>query len=174
MKRRSFLAASAAATLAKPALAQSAKPLVFVPQGNLVTMDAVWTTATTTRNAANMVYETLYGRDAKMNPKPQMVEGAVVEEDASIADSVLLPGARVAASASVEGKAVLKELRVAGKSGYVCTFTDASLVGKPPAKDNYKTLTSCFVYLGDNGRFPYGPRPLDEIRAFALEIGRYF
>ena len=81
MKRRSFLAASAAATLAKPALAQSAKPLVFVPQGNLVTMDAVWTTATTTRNAANMVYETLYGRDAKMNPKPQMVEGAVVEED---------------------------------------------------------------------------------------------
>ena len=31
-----------------------------------------------------------------------------------------------------------------------------------------------FVYLGDNGRFPYGPRPLDEIRAFALEIGRFF
>jgi glutamate racemase len=30
-----------------------------------------------------------------------------------------------------------------------------------------------FVYLGDTGRFPYGPRPLDEIRAFALEIGRY-
>jgi glutamate racemase len=30
-----------------------------------------------------------------------------------------------------------------------------------------------FVYLGDNGRFPYGPRPLDEIRGFALEIGRF-
>ena len=80
MKRRSFLAASAAVALAKPAIAQSAKPLVFVPQGNVVTMDAVWTTATTTRNAANMVYETLYGRDAKMNPKPQMVEGALVED----------------------------------------------------------------------------------------------
>lgn len=80
MKRRSFLAASAAAALAKPAIAQSAKPLVFVPQGNVVTMDAVWTTATTTRNAANMVYETLYGRDAKMNPKPQMLEGALVED----------------------------------------------------------------------------------------------
>jgi glutamate racemase len=25
-------------------------------------------------------------------------------------------------------------------------------------------------YLGDNGRFPYGPRPLEEIRGFALEI----
>jgi len=29
------------------------------------------------------------------------------------------------------------------------------------------------IYLGDNARLPYGPRPLDEIRRFALEIGRY-
>src|SRR6185369_16449418 len=29
------------------------------------------------------------------------------------------------------------------------------------------------VYLGDNGRFPYGPRPLQEIRTFALEIAGY-
>ena len=29
------------------------------------------------------------------------------------------------------------------------------------------------VYLGDNARLPYGPRPLTEIRAFALEIGRH-
>jgi glutamate racemase len=28
------------------------------------------------------------------------------------------------------------------------------------------------VYLGDNARLPYGPRPLAEIRGFALEIGR--
>ena len=28
------------------------------------------------------------------------------------------------------------------------------------------------VYLGDNARLPYGPRPLDEIRRFALEVGR--
>ena len=30
-----------------------------------------------------------------------------------------------------------------------------------------------FVYLGDHARLPYGPRPLDEIRRFALEIGGY-
>jgi glutamate racemase len=30
-----------------------------------------------------------------------------------------------------------------------------------------------FVYLGDHARLPYGPRPLDEVRAFALEIGRF-
>jgi glutamate racemase len=29
------------------------------------------------------------------------------------------------------------------------------------------------IYLGDNARLPYGPRPLDEIRRFAAEIGRF-
>src|ERR687896_462527 len=28
-----------------------------------------------------------------------------------------------------------------------------------------------FIYLGDAARLPYGPRPLDEIRAFARKIG---
>jgi glutamate racemase len=28
------------------------------------------------------------------------------------------------------------------------------------------------VYFGDTGRYPYGPRPLDEVRAFALQITR--
>jgi glutamate racemase len=30
-----------------------------------------------------------------------------------------------------------------------------------------------FVYLGDHARLPYGPRDLDEVRTFALEIGAY-
>ena len=30
-----------------------------------------------------------------------------------------------------------------------------------------------FVYLGDGARLPYGPRPLDEVRRFALEIAGY-
>jgi glutamate racemase len=30
-----------------------------------------------------------------------------------------------------------------------------------------------FVYLGDSARFPYGPRPLEELRRFALEIGSF-
>ena len=28
------------------------------------------------------------------------------------------------------------------------------------------------VYLGDNARLPYGPRPLTEVRRFAVEVGR--
>jgi glutamate racemase len=30
-----------------------------------------------------------------------------------------------------------------------------------------------FLYLGDHARLPYGPRPLDEIRRFAREIGAF-
>ena len=28
------------------------------------------------------------------------------------------------------------------------------------------------IYMGDTGRYPYGPRPLEEVRAFALDITR--
>ena len=28
------------------------------------------------------------------------------------------------------------------------------------------------VYVGDTGRYPYGPRPLDEVRGFAVQITR--
>src|SRR5205823_1524063 len=30
-----------------------------------------------------------------------------------------------------------------------------------------------FVYLGDHARLPYGPRPLEEIRRFAVDIACY-
>ena len=29
------------------------------------------------------------------------------------------------------------------------------------------------VYVGDTGRYPYGPRPLSQVRGFALEIARH-
>ncbi len=29
------------------------------------------------------------------------------------------------------------------------------------------------IYVGDTARFPYGPKPVDEIRRYALEIARY-
>ena len=50
---------------------------------------------------------------------------------------------------SVEGKAEIKEFRFAGVSGLAATFTDANLVGKPSVKDDYKAMTSCFAYLGN-------------------------
>ncbi len=35
----------------------------------------------TTRNVGFMIYDVLFGRDAAMNPKPQMLAGYVIEDD---------------------------------------------------------------------------------------------
>ncbi len=81
MKRRTFIAGAAAASLARPAIAAGSRPLIFVPQSNLTSLDPVWTAATVTRNFAMMVYETLYGRDIAYKPQPLMVEGHVIDDD---------------------------------------------------------------------------------------------
>ncbi|WP_207539803.1 ABC transporter substrate-binding protein [Sabulicella rubraurantiaca] len=82
MFRRSLLVASAA-TLAAPRLGhgQAARPLRFVPQANLTSLDPIWTTANVTRNHGFMVYDTLYGMDARFNPQPQMASGHEVSDD---------------------------------------------------------------------------------------------
>src|SRR5580704_6351042 len=81
MKRRTFLAAAGAATLARPAIGGETKTLIFIPQSPLASLDPVWTSAMTTRNVGFMIYDVLFGRDAAMNPKPQMLEGYVIEDD---------------------------------------------------------------------------------------------
>ena len=83
MRRRNILKTAAAisvTSLARPAIAQPAKVLKFVPHANLTSLDPVWTTATVSRNHAHLLFETLYGRDEKLDPKPQMLEGHLVED----------------------------------------------------------------------------------------------
>ncbi|MDR3535949.1 MAG: ABC transporter substrate-binding protein [Acetobacteraceae bacterium] len=86
MHRRQFLAGVAALmpvtpVLAQPAIGGAARTLIHVPQANLTSLDPVWTTAIVTRNAAGMIFETLYGRDETLAPKPQMVEADQVEDN---------------------------------------------------------------------------------------------
>jgi peptide/nickel transport system substrate-binding protein len=81
MQRRDFLAGAAMAMLARPAIGGAAKTLIFVPQSPLASLDPVWTSAMTTRNVGFMIYDVLFGRDAAMNPKPQMLAGYAVEDD---------------------------------------------------------------------------------------------
>jgi peptide/nickel transport system substrate-binding protein len=87
MHRRSLLAGSAGAAalaaLPRFAIGQTAgaKTLVFVPQANLSSLDPIWTTATVTRNYGYLVFDTLYGTDDQLDPKPQMAEGHTVDED---------------------------------------------------------------------------------------------
>jgi len=80
ISRRAALA-TGAATLARPALAQPARVLRMVPQANLASLDPVWSTANITRNHGFMVYDTLYGLTAGLEPTPQMAGGHVVEDD---------------------------------------------------------------------------------------------
>src|ERR1035437_1750756 len=85
MQRRSFLAAGAAsavATLGRPAIAQgAARVLRFVPEGNLQNPDPVWTTTTVARNHGFMIWDTLYGQDSKGRISPQMAAGHELSED---------------------------------------------------------------------------------------------
>ena len=83
MQRRSLVAGLALSALAKPALAQPARArtLVFVPQANLTSLDPIWTTATVTRNYAYLVFDTLYGTDDALQPRPQMAEGQEASDD---------------------------------------------------------------------------------------------
>ncbi len=84
MRRRDLLKAVpalAAAPMAAPALAQAQKPLRFIPQANLTSLDPIWTTAVITYNHAYMIYDTLYGYDGAGHIRPQMCAGHEVSAD---------------------------------------------------------------------------------------------
>lgn len=90
MDRRTFVKStggvllSAATTgLASPAISQGAgaKVLRFVPQANLANFDPIWGTQYVVRNAAALVWDTLYGVDEKLMPQRQMVESEEVTPD---------------------------------------------------------------------------------------------
>jgi peptide/nickel transport system substrate-binding protein len=85
MDRRAFIVGTAALasvgrTLAQPAIGGKSRTITHVPQANLTSLDPVWTSALVTRNCANMVYETLYGRDEQLTPRLLMLEGDLVED----------------------------------------------------------------------------------------------
>ncbi len=65
------LVAAATFALASGAAAQTVK---FVPHADLKILDTTWTNALITSHHGNMVYDTLFSYDSKMNAKPQMVE----------------------------------------------------------------------------------------------------
>ena len=86
MDRRTFLKGSAAIGLAapqvaRPALAQGAKVLRFVPQANLANFDPIWGTQYVVRNAGTLVWDMLYGVDDQLKPQRQMVESEEVSGD---------------------------------------------------------------------------------------------
>jgi peptide/nickel transport system substrate-binding protein len=92
MKRRSFIAGSAA--LALPAVARAAgqTTLRFVPEADLALLDPIWTTASQTTQHAFLIYDTLFGQDAQFRAQPQMLAGHVVEDEGRLWKLTLRPG----------------------------------------------------------------------------------
>ena len=121
MDRRTFLktaagtgALAAAGGLAMPALAQgaaAAKTLRFVPQANLANFDPIWGTQYVVRNAALLVWDTLYGIDSKFEPKRQMVESETVSADGLTWTFKLRDGLKFHDGAPVTSKDVVQSLK---------------------------------------------------------------
>src|SRR6201993_1248926 len=96
MNRREFVRTSlaGAAALAAPQIvrAEARTTINFIPHADLASLDPVWTTADITRNFSLAVYDTLYAYDAEFNVQPQMVAGAVRDNDGNQWDLTLRDG----------------------------------------------------------------------------------
>jgi peptide/nickel transport system substrate-binding protein len=119
MDRRTFLKTAAAGSalaatgqLAAPAIAQgaSARTLRFVPQANLANFDPIWGTQYVVRNAAALVWDTLYGLDDKLVPQRQMAGSEEVSADGLTWTFKLRPGLKFHDGEPVLAKDVVASL----------------------------------------------------------------
>jgi len=103
--RRSVLGMAAATAFARPSIAQNtrAKTLRFVPSANLTFLDPN-TTAGVTATHARAVFDTLYGLDNELRPRPQMVEGHEVSGNGLIWTFKLREGLKFHDGEPVRGK----------------------------------------------------------------------
>ena len=80
MRRRDLL--KAIPLLMTPALARAdTRPLRFIPNANLTSLDPIWTTALVAIAHGYLVYDTLYGIDASNKLQPQMCAGHDLSAD---------------------------------------------------------------------------------------------
>jgi peptide/nickel transport system substrate-binding protein len=91
--RRKFLGASLGA-LALPSIsrAASSRVLKFIPQSDLTVIDPIWSTAYNSRNHGYMVFDTLFGTDARYGVQPQMVDAVRIEDTGRRWDLTLRDG----------------------------------------------------------------------------------
>jgi len=101
MDRRTFLKAAASAGaftaaggLARPAISQraAARALRLVPHADLANFDPIWNSAYIARNAGLLVWDMLYGMDAQLQSRRQMVESEEISPDGAVWTFRLRPG----------------------------------------------------------------------------------
>ena len=119
MDRRTVLKGLAGASglalaggFAAPAIAQgaAARTLRFVPQANLANFDPIWGTQYVVRNAAALVWDTLYGIDSSFKPQRQMVESEETSDDGLVWTFRLRPGLKFHDGEPVLAKDVVASL----------------------------------------------------------------
>jgi peptide/nickel transport system substrate-binding protein len=119
MDRRTVLKGLAGASglaltggFAAPAIGQNAaaRTLRFVPQANLANFDPIWGTQYVVRNAAALVWDTLYGIDSSFQPQRQMVESEEVSDDGLVWTFRLRPGLKFHDGEPVRAKDVVASL----------------------------------------------------------------
>ncbi len=92
LRRRALLGGALASLTTAPALARAHRPLRFVPQTGLLSLDPIADPNPTTICHGYYVFDTLFGTDAQMRPRPQMAEGAAVSADGLQWRITLRPG----------------------------------------------------------------------------------
>ena len=105
--------AALAGALALPSVARSQGRglLRMVPQANLTSLDPIWSTANITRNHGYMVYDTLYGLTAGLEPTPQMAAGHLLEDGGLRVTITLRDGLRFHDGEPVLARDVVASLR---------------------------------------------------------------
>lgn len=95
LARRSLLATGAAVSLAAPAAGQArARVLRYVPSSNLTILDPIFTPAAVSITHGYCVFDTLYGVNARFEPRPQMAAGHSVSADGRTWEITLREGLR--------------------------------------------------------------------------------
>ncbi len=113
LTRRHAIAGTAAAVLSRPAIGRAAatRVLRFVPQAAYSSPDPVWTTAIVVATHALMVWDTLYGVDLGLTPRPQMCAGHDVSADGLIWTFTLRDGLLFHDGAPVRGIDAIASIR---------------------------------------------------------------
>ena len=118
LQRRHLLGGAAAlpfASIGAPAIAQAPRVLKYVPHANLPNIDPFTNTAFVARDHAFLVYDQLYGMDDKFQPRPQMVEGHVVENDGKTWRFTLREGLKFHDNTPVRGRDCIASIKRWGR-----------------------------------------------------------
>jgi len=113
---RIAIAAAAAACFVQTSLAQAQeKVLRAVLHADVRVLDPIWTTQTIANIHGMLVYDTLFGNDDDMQPKPQMVDKYEISEDKLVYTFTLRSGLKFHDGSPVTTRDVIASLQRWGK-----------------------------------------------------------